>query len=293
MEYRQFGNTGISVSALGFGAGHIGSPEQDEDFVGTLLNRVLDLGITLFDTARGYGLSEERIGRHLSWRRQDFILSTKVGYGVEGVPDWTYQCIHSGIDQALERLQSDYIDIVHLHSCEKELLEAGEVIRALEEARAAGKVRAIAYSGDNDALDFAVQCGRFDSIETSVNLCDQRVIKEAIQPAAHKGMGVIAKRPVANAPWRFAEEPTGHYAEEYWKRWQAMDIDPEGIPWQELALRFTLGIPGLTTAIAGTANLEHLAENIAIAEKGPLPEALQQKIYAAFQAKDDNWIGQT
>ena len=66
---REFGNTGLKVSALGFGAGHVGDPSMDESAVGALLNAALDAGVTLVDTARGYGLSEERIGRHLAHRR--------------------------------------------------------------------------------------------------------------------------------------------------------------------------------------------------------------------------------
>ena len=85
---RAFGKQGLSVSALGLGAGHIGDPELDEARVGVLLNSALDMGITLIDTARSYGLSEERIGRHIARRRPQFILSTKVGYGMSGHKDW-------------------------------------------------------------------------------------------------------------------------------------------------------------------------------------------------------------
>lgn len=79
MEQRDFGTTGLRVSALGLGAGQIGDAALTEEHVGTLLNRAVDRGVTLLDTARGYGLSEERIGRHLSYRRHDFILSSKGG----------------------------------------------------------------------------------------------------------------------------------------------------------------------------------------------------------------------
>ncbi len=98
---RAFGKQGFSVSALGLGAGPIGDPALDEAQVGALLNQALDLGITLIDTARSYGLSEERIGRHLAHRRHQFILSTKVGYGIRGHKDWTYACVSAGIDAAL------------------------------------------------------------------------------------------------------------------------------------------------------------------------------------------------
>jgi len=105
------------VSRLGLGTGSLGDPAQSDAEVDRLLGTALDLGITLFDTARSYGLSEERLGRFLRGRRDGVVLSTKVGYGVDGVPDWTPECIRKGIDRALGLLQTGVIDLVHLHSC--------------------------------------------------------------------------------------------------------------------------------------------------------------------------------
>src|SRR5690242_5287133 len=98
MLYRTFGASGLTVSVLGFGAGQIGDPGLDEAAAGQLLNAAVDLGVTLFDTAPSYGLSEERIGRHLGHRRDGLVLSTKVGYGSVGHKDWTYGCVAAGID---------------------------------------------------------------------------------------------------------------------------------------------------------------------------------------------------
>ena len=126
MQMRPFGKSDFSVSALGFGAGHIGGLNMTEGDVSHLLNSIVDLGINLFDTARAYGLSEERIGKHLSHRRNEIIISTKVGYGISGVEDWTYHSVRLGIDEALIKLRTDYIDIVHLHSCSLEVLKQGK-----------------------------------------------------------------------------------------------------------------------------------------------------------------------
>lgn len=208
MNKRKFGNTGIEVSLLGFGAGHIGNDNRDEKDIEWFLNEILDLGINLVDTARAYGLSEQRIGKFISHRRKEFILSTKVGYDVEWKPDWTYDSVSGGVDQALKILKTDYIDIVHLHSCSKEILENGDVILALEHAKQAGKIRIMAYSGENEALDYAIETGHFDSIQTSVNICDQRGINRYLPKAVDSGLGVIAKRPIANAPWRHTNPPT-------------------------------------------------------------------------------------
>jgi aryl-alcohol dehydrogenase-like predicted oxidoreductase len=145
--------------------------------VSRFLNTTLDLGITLIDTARGYGLSEERIGRHLAQRRSEFVLSTKLGYGITGQTDWTGAAIEAGVDEALRRLATDRIDIVHLHSCELPTLLAGEVIDALERARDKGKLRTVAYSGENEALAWAIASKRFGGVECSVNLFDQASLR--------------------------------------------------------------------------------------------------------------------
>lgn len=291
MIKRKFGNTGIEVSLLGFGAGHIGSDSQNEKEIERFLNEILDLGINLIDTARAYGLSEQRIGKFISHRRKEYILSTKVGYDVEWKPDWTYESVIGGIDQALKLLNTDYIDIVHLHSCQKEILEQGDVILALEHAKQSGKIRIMAYSGENDALDYAIRSNRFGSIQCSVNICDQRGIGTLLSDAAEKGLGVIAKRPIANALWRFSGPPLGHYSIEYWYRMQKMKPDfPISDP-ADTAIRFTAFAPGVSTSIIGSADIGHVREMINSIEKGPLDITLQNQVQSAFRLHDDNWIG--
>jgi aryl-alcohol dehydrogenase-like predicted oxidoreductase len=262
MDKRPFGITGTDVSILGFGAGHIGSPDQDEKKIESFLNEILDLGINLIDTARAYGLSEKRIGKYISHRRSEYILSTKVGYDVEWKPDWTYDSVYYGIDQALQLLKTDYLDIVHLHSCSKEILEHGDVIFALEKGKQEGKIRFMAFSGENEALDYALETGKFDSIQTSVNICDQKGISKYLPKAQDSGLGVIAKRPIANAPWRHAAPPVGHYSEEYWHRLKKMNLDIPVADMQDIAIRFSAFAPGVATCIVGSSNLEHVKESI-------------------------------
>jgi aryl-alcohol dehydrogenase-like predicted oxidoreductase len=292
MIKRQFGKTGIDVSILGFGAGHIGKPDQDEKTVDRLLNETLDLGINFIDTARAYGLSETRIGKYISHRRKEFILSTKVGYDVEWKPDWTYDSVVGGVDQALKLMKTDYIDIVHLHSCPKETLERGDVIQGLEKAKQDGKVRFIAYSGENEALEYAILINRFDSIQCSVNICDQHSITKYLPLAVEKGLGVIAKRPIANAPWRHADPPVGHYSEEYWHRLKKMKPDlPPIDDFADAAIRFTVCTKGVSTAIIGSSDIKHIKEMISSLEKGPLETAVKIQIKEAFRIHDDNWRG--
>jgi aryl-alcohol dehydrogenase-like predicted oxidoreductase len=292
MQQRDFGNTGLKVSALGFGAGQIGGESLDESAAGALLNSALDCGITLIDTARGYGLSEERIGRHLAHRRSEFVLSTKVGYGIAGYADWTYGCVVAGIDAALLRLRTDVIDIAHLHSCPVETLMAGGVIEALLHVREQGKIRVAAYSGENAELAWAVQCGHFGSVECSVNLFDQGSLYAVLPGAAAAGMGIIAKRPLGNAPWRHAERPRGDYCETYWERMQTLNLDTLGLPWDAFALRFSTCAPGVGSGIVGTASLAHLQHNVAIVDAGALGADALAKIDRRYREIGGQWIGQ-
>lgn len=291
---RPFGASGLVVSALGLGAGRIGDDDLDDAGVDAVLGAALDAGVTLIDSARSYGRSEERLGRFLSiaGRRDGVVLSTKGGYGIPGVPDWTGASITAGVDAALGRLRTDRIDVFLLHSCPVETLERGEVIDALEAAVRAGKVRVMGYSGEGDPLAWAVRSGRFGAIETSVSLCDQRVIDEVLPAAVAAGMGVIAKRPLANAPWRFAERPVGDYAETYWERFQAMALDSDETPWDELAVRFAAFQPGVSVAIVGTARAEHLARAASAVAAGALFEGLVREIRETFRRNDRGWVGQ-
>ncbi len=290
---RAFGSTGLTVSALGLGAAQIGRADLGEREAETLLHRALDLGVTLLDTARSYGASEARIARYLKHRRDEFVLSTKGGYGVEGVADWTASCITAGVDAALSRLVTDRIDVFHLHSCPREVLARGEVIEALEGAVRAGKVRVAAYSGENEALTWAVRSGRFASVEASVNLCDQASLDGALREAASRGLGVIAKRPLANAPWRFEARPVGDYAEVYWERLRAMALDPSPLAWDELSLRFSAFAPGVSACIVGTASVEHLERAVACVARGPLPDEVRSRVREGFARHGAHWRGKT
>jgi aryl-alcohol dehydrogenase-like predicted oxidoreductase len=288
LDIRDFGMTGLKVTALGFGAGMTGTETLTDKEAKYLLNSVIDNGINLIDTARSYGLSEERIGKHLSKRRSEFILSTKVGYDVEGYEDWTYDCIIAGVDKALKILKTDYIDIVHLHSCNLDKLQEGAVTEALIRTVQEGKVRVPAYSGDNDALNHAVYSGKFGGMQASINITDQKAINDILYPAKKNYMGVIAKRPSANSVWKYNEAPVGDYIEQYFYRLRQMNID-FGMPVHEAALRFAAYTYGVDSVIVGTTNIEHLKQNIALIEKGKLPDELYQTIRDRFNEHGSEW----
>jgi aryl-alcohol dehydrogenase-like predicted oxidoreductase len=247
--------------------------------------------VTLIDTARSYGLSEQRIGRHLASRRGEYVLSTKCGYGIAGIQDWTGSCIEAGVDEALRLLRTDHVDVMHLHSCPVHVLERHDVQQALQRAVDAGKVRVAAYSGDGRPLFHAIESGRFGSIQVSVNLCDQRAPEAALPSAAARGMGVIAKRPLANAVWRHEQPPAGPDVNEYWRRFRAMGLDPQGLEWDELALRFAVFTPGVASCIVGTSRLQNLQRCVELAGRGPLPDATIATIRESFRSHGRDWAG--
>ncbi|MGX9899884.1 aldo/keto reductase [Arthrobacter sp. SA17] len=126
MLHKTFGHTTFSVSALGFGAGHLGDDVLTDQEAHHLLERALALGITFFDTARSYGRSEERLGAFLPPHRDDVVLSTKVGTGVPGQPDWSAAAVRLAVEESLRTLRTDVIDVVFLHSCPLAILEKGK-----------------------------------------------------------------------------------------------------------------------------------------------------------------------
>jgi aryl-alcohol dehydrogenase-like predicted oxidoreductase len=297
---RPFGHTGLNVSAIGFGAMHFDRID-DEDAVGSLLNEAVNSGVTLVDTARGYGRSEERIGRHLSWRRSDFVLSTKFGYGVDGVPDWTYDCITQGVERALRLMRTDYIDIGHLHSCSLDVLQRGEVIQALADCVQAGKLRVAAYSGENAELACALSDPRIGSVQMSASLTDRANLQQ-LQSADYRGQGVLIKRSLAALSWMRTQRPDwdGAYCEgEYYDRWQAMtasglpDFD---IPWSEVAIRFAAFPFGtespISSLLIGTKSISNLKQCIDAVKRGPLPNSVRQSLVDVWnRAGGAQWPG--
>jgi aryl-alcohol dehydrogenase-like predicted oxidoreductase len=219
------------------------------------------------------------------------VLSTKVGYGVEGVPDWTYDAVVAGVERACRTLRTDRIDIVHLHSCPRQTLEHGGVVDALHECHGRGLLTLPAYSGENDDLRFAINSGGFRSIQLSVNVFDQRCLDEQIPHAARLGMGIIAKRPLGNVPWRFSTPPKDDYCEAYWHRMDAMKLSL-GLPWDELALRFAAFAPGVDACIPGTTRIDRLRHNAEIVRRGPLAEEIVGEVRRTFKEKDDGWQGE-
>jgi aryl-alcohol dehydrogenase-like predicted oxidoreductase len=308
MKRSRFGRTGFDVSPLGFGAAPIGYLQTERDRVGQILNSLLDNGLNLIDTAASYPGSEEVIAETVGARRDQFVLVTKCGTklpDLDGEP-FSADLVSKTVDRSLRRLRVEQIDVMLLHSCDLKTLQQGDALGALVKAREQGKIKFAGYSGDNEAAAYAAALPDVAVIETSVSIADQRNIDVVLPVARKHDVGVLAKRPVANAAWKDVDQQQGlykNYAKTYTDRLRQMRLDPAKLgfagaadeAWPELAVRFTLGQPGVHCAIIGTTNPDNARKNIDYAEKGPLPNDVATKIREAFETADleGTWMGQT
>ena len=175
METRRFGKTDMRVSVLGFGGAEIGFERVAPEAVARLLGDALDAGLNVIDTAECYLQSEELIGLAVASRRGDYYLFTKCGHP-EGpsAEDWRPESLLRSIERSLQRLKTDRLDLVQLHSCSEDELRKGDVVTALQRAREKGYTRYIGYSGDGPAARYAIICGAFDTLQTSVSIATRR-----------------------------------------------------------------------------------------------------------------------
>jgi aryl-alcohol dehydrogenase-like predicted oxidoreductase len=298
-----FGNTGMKVSRLGIGLSEIGFnlTMADTAQAGQVINSALDAGINFLDTAACYDISEEMIGATVASRRDEFVLVTKAGHHVprgDG-EDWTAELITSSIERSLRRMKTDHVDVVQLHSCTVDVLEKGDVIRALQDARDEGKTRFIGYSGDNENAEWAVESGLFDTLQTSFNLVDQAARRRILPGAEEKGMGVIIKRPIGNAVWGAAQDPKPYnhipeYTQEYFRRAQVM-LGEGPLPEEPddrilLAMGFTFANPEVDVCIVGTQRPAHMASNIALVDSRlPISSATVQSLHERFDLHGSDW----
>ena len=276
----KLGSTDLEVSRHGFGAARIGAGVPLNQLE-SLLDSLIDLGITFIDTADCYARSEELIGRYLGNRIGEFVIATKCGCITDGDEGEAYSraVIERSIDRSLKRMGLECLDLVFLHTCSAEILRAGEAADALLRARDAGKVRYLGYSGDDEDAMQAISLGIFDALQVTFNILNQNALDEVLPAAAGTGMGVVAKRPIANA--RLLPKDSPHYhAGPHWDPVRSLLTD-EGT-WDdplECSLRFTLSHPVITSAIIGTTDPVHARENAKRAQAEPLSPLLLDALH--------------
>jgi len=270
LETNEFGNTGLKVTRLGYGAMEL--TECPEDLANDLLNLVLDSGINFIDTSIDYGDSEKLIGKFISHRRSEFFLASKCGcpVGFEKDHVFTKDNITNGINQSLKLLKTDYLDLVQLHNPINNDIEENDVIQTLLDIKKDGKVRFIGTSSFLPFLPDHVAMGVFDTFQIPYSALN-REHENLITSASKSGAGTIIRGGVSKGEFGRNRE---------WENYSKSNLDDlldEGESRTAFLLRFVLSHPHLNTTIVGTKNLEHFKENINTANKGKLSEDIYEE----------------
>ncbi len=271
---RTLGRTGLEVTQLGFGTALHLRPEDNfgDAEAETMLHAVLDAGINFIDTAPDYGESEERIGRFISHRREEYYLATKCGCNIDadGAPQepghvWTADRVRRNVDESLARMKTDYVDLLQMHNPSVEEVEAGKLVEVLEEIKESGMARFIGVSSTTPHLMSFAQTGAFDAFQVPYSALE-RTHERMIQQVADGNAGMIVRGGLAQ----------GGRNQARWDMWERAGLNEVAgdMNRYEFVLRFTLTHPACQTTIVGTTHGDHLRANIAAALAGPLPQAV-------------------
>lgn len=298
LEHATLGRSGLTVTRLGYGSLGLGGRGTRAGIIiepavaDRVLNAVLDSGIELIDTAPDYGEAEDVIGRCIAHRRSEYILASKVGCPVGAAADLPIPTdgpkphTHSRdnyrtcVEESLRRLRTDHLDLVQVHnSPTRDELAADDAVEELIRLRDEGKVRSIGMSATLPELLDHLALGVFDVIQVPYSAF-QTEHEAVIRQAASQGVGVIVRGGVAQGSVGVSADAAPQHRRTQVRTqqgvWARADMDGllDGMSPMEFVLRYTLSEPGITTAIVGTANVDHLTRNIEAASRGPLPPDL-------------------
>lgn len=270
MQYRDFGKTGIKVSALGFGAMRL--PQEDDDAV-RVLRRAFELGVNYLDTARAYGESERKCGMALKGWRDKVYVSTKNNLGGDNTAEGWW----SRLNTSLELLDTDHIDfyqVVHGlgWGVYTDFLQKGGGMEAVRKAQDQGMINYCCFSCHDTPENMIklIDTGEFDGFTIQYNLLD-RTNEEPIAYAREKGMGVVVMGPVGGGRLGSPSEQI--------KGMLPTDASSSA----EVALRFVLSNPNVSTAISGMNTIEMVEENAATASRDePLSADEKQAVEASL-----------
>ena len=313
MRYRQLGRTGLTVSEIGFGAWGIGGvsknvfsygPTDDQESKEALL-RAFDAGITFYDTADLYGdgHSEALIGSTFKNIRQKVIIASKAGFlGSDGRQDFSLSHLEKSLKSSLERLQTDYLDLYQLHGIPMELLQANiGILDFFRNLQKAGTIRAFGISvrSPEDGIRAIKEFG-FQAIQANFNMTDQRARETGLFDLCEKeNAGIICRTPLCFG-FLTGKYPAGalFHPDDHRRRWGAKQIERwaaayrlfrSGIHTSEaqtdaqIALRFCLSYPAVSTVIPGMLTKSHVDENSRASVLGPLDSASLLEIERIYQ----------
>ncbi len=270
MKYRDFGTTGLKISALGFGCMRLPMIEQDgkeivdEEKAIPLLRRAYALGVNYFDTAWGYCNegSQYTVGKAIRPFRDRVILSTKLP-----MPD--VHCTADFdrlLDEALRRMDCDHIDFYHFHAlnwaCYQEKVLGYGLLDRAEKALSDGRIRHLSFSFHDDPkyMREIADCGMFSSVLCQYNLIDRRN-EESMAYCRRKGMGVVVMGPLGG----------GNIVQGGREFLEKFSVPAKSAA--ELGLKFVWGNPDVSCALSGMRAISDLEENAALAESAGTVDA--------------------
>jgi aryl-alcohol dehydrogenase-like predicted oxidoreductase len=279
MRYRQVGSSGLTVSVLGLGTRLFGR-ECDAETASRVVDAAIDAGITLIDTAHSYGEgeSERVLGQALRGKRERVVISTKFGSRRQRQPDLasgSRRAIRIHVEEALGRLETDYIDLYHLHFPDP-ATPIEETLRALTDLVAAGKVR---YIGSSNfaawqivEADWAARLGggeRFVAAQREYNILDRGVETEVLPICDRYGVGLLAWRALGDGlltPRDDRSDP----------RLGALDAfaAERSISLSALAIGAVLATPGVAAALTGARSDNHIRDNATASDWIPTADDL-------------------
>ncbi len=299
MKYRLLGATGIAVSEIGFGAWGVGGATpgatsygpSDDKISLDALRAALDRGITFYDTANCYGdgHSESLLGQAFGRERDKVVIATKAGMRDYKTPAFTGPEIASSLEGSLERLRTDYVDLLQLHGPPLDRLRAdGSIMEALARLKAEGKVRAagISVNAPEEGIAAIEEFG-FEAIQVNLNLADQRARAcGLLDLARQRAVGIIARTPLCfgflsgrlDGQTDFdASDHRSAWPREQIETWvEAGRLFASALPGQgdaqtraRFALGFCLSSLGVSTVIPGMMRPEHVDENAGACDYAP------------------------
>ena len=305
MIYRRLGDTGLEVSAIGYGAWGIGGSMwigADDDESLAALRRAIELGVNFIDTAAGYGNghSERLVGKVVRESAETVHVATKIPpknmlwpapAGVRAEDAFPKDWVVRQTEQSLERLGLETIDVQQFHVWSDEWVGRGDWLEAVQELKQAGKIRAFGVSINDhqpaNALKL-VESGHVDTVQVIYNVFDQSPEDELFAAVTAAGVGVIARVPFDEGALTGSVRPgtefpdgdfrnryfAGDRKQEVWERAQAIAADAQ-VPVEELAevaLRFCITHPAVSTAIPGMRTVRNVERNVEAVERGPLSD---------------------
>ncbi len=310
MRYRCLGRTGLSVSEIGFGAWGIGGQmwrgSQDHESLRSL-HAAADEGINFFDTALVYGngRSERLIGQFLreSESGSDLKVATKIPpknhrWPATGRLEEVFPAAHivECAEESLRNLGLDCLDLIQLHVWSPDWLGNEDWFAAFSRLREQGKVRYLGVSVNDHQPDSAidlVKSGKVDTVQVIYNIFDQSASRGLFDACRLHEVGVIARVPFDEGALTGTITPETTFPKKDWRRFYfredrkmqvfervqaiASDVGIESESLPELALRFCIAPPVVSTAIPGMRRREHVRSNAAASSAGtPPPEVLEK-----------------